>query len=409
MRYPFLNRTFTLVCFSAPPLLGSVVSFVWHGGALWCALAVLSRRRNLSEDRIMLALAGAMYLFVAANVTAWALNDPAAAHLSSYAFLATFLLFPFSYSIWSIARKEDIASAAIHGSMWAGYGALAFAAIQFHVLGTRAEGGAGNAIVFATVTSMAGLVALAGAMSLKRPIAPYLWGAFVASLIALAYAQSRTIWLSTGMCLCMILWIYRSHLSFRLTRGMWVAAAVAMLLIGLVVSLALMPRIGMLVDNWRSFVGESDYSSSLGLRVAMWEIAVSLIREKPFFGHGLHEVRSLIETSLAEGYGVSRHFSHFHNGFLTTMVQSGLFGTVSLVAIFVIAIGSGVRTLLRSHDETERFGAAILVIFTTTYLIGGSTNILVGHDIIDVMFMIFLIVGAFLSSGRSKAVEDGKT
>lgn len=44
-----------------------------------------------------------------------------------------------------------------------------------------------------------------------------------------------------------------------------------------------------------------------------------------------------------------------------------------------------------------------LLILVINYGIGGSVNLVLGHDIIDTVFMIFLIVGVFLASGRSAA------
>src|SRR5690606_11670771 len=73
------------------------------------------------------------------------------------------LLFPFLYSSWCLSRKETIARSVVTASMIACYGALVLAAIQFHGYGIRAEGGAGNPIVFAAVTCIAATIVLAGA------------------------------------------------------------------------------------------------------------------------------------------------------------------------------------------------------------------------------------------------------
>src|SRR5690606_16615744 len=77
--------------------------------------------------------------------------------------LWTFFIFPFSYSIWRISDKDALVRACIAGSVIASFSAFAFAILQV-AMNYRPEGGAGNAIVFATVTTLVGLVSLASAM-----------------------------------------------------------------------------------------------------------------------------------------------------------------------------------------------------------------------------------------------------
>ena len=42
----------------------------------------------------------------------------------------------------------------------------------------------------------------------------------------------------------------------------------------------------------------------------------------------------------------------------------------------------------------------MIVVVVITYLISGMTGILVGHDILDSMLMVFLVSGTYLASGR---------
>jgi O-antigen ligase len=53
-----------------------------------------------------------------------------------------------------------------------------------------------------------------------------------------------------------------------------------------------------------------------------------------------------------------------------------------------------------SSDPLERFGATMVVVTVITYLIGGLTGILVGHDILDSTLMVFLVSGTYLACGR---------
>ena len=55
-----------------------------------------------------------------------------------------------------------------------------------------------------------------------------------------------------------------------------------------------------------------------------------------------------------------------------------------------------------SADPLERFGATMVVVTVIVYLIGGLTGILLGHDILDSAFMVFMVSGTYLASGRQQ-------
>jgi O-antigen ligase len=102
-----------------------------------------------------------------------------------------------------------------------------------------------------------------------------------------------------------------------------------------------------------------------------------------------------------EKIGLQVSNSHFHNGFLNAWVEAGIFGMISLAAVFVVAASLAVRTLAAPSSAETRLGAIILVSLVITYLVNGLTGMLVGHDILDAMLMAFLVVGAYLAAGTS--------
>lgn len=116
----------------------------------------------------------------------------------------------------------------------------------------------------------------------------------------------------------------------------------------------------------------------------------------------------LMLQGFQERYGMTEGFSHFHNGFLTALVEAGILGAVTLAAIFVVAARNAAKVLRTSTDAIERFGATLIVIVVITYLTAGMTGILVGHDILDSVLMIFLVSGTYLASGRTIALPEAR-
>ncbi|MET3591654.1 O-antigen ligase [Mesorhizobium shonense] len=148
--------------------------------------------------------------------------------------------------------------------------------------------------------------------------------------------------------------------------------------------------------------GASRYPRQGVASIGTFDIVYSWgVREAPLFGHGISASRALTKQGFKERFGGNQGFNHFHNGFLTAVVEACLVGALALAAIFVVALWNATRVLRFSADPLERFGATMIVITVIIYLVGGLTGILVGHDILDSTLMIFLVSGTYLACGRT--------
>ncbi len=406
MNYRVVNRLFTLAVFSMPPIVGSATSVVWHGGALWCVFEVLSGRRRLSPDTAMRWVALLMLVYVLANVVSFLLNEPSLEMAYKLLPLSTFLLFPFSYSVWTIADREEVAYAALAGAAIASFGGLAFALVQYKFIGMRAEGGAGNALVFADVICLAGLMCLAGALILETRRSLILLAAFAAAFGAVMLSGSRSVW---GVMIVLTLgqlFIFRSRV-LPLLRGrvlalLGIAIVIAVLTSGLIVN-----RFEALWHNMDRLTEGGDYNSSVGLRVAVWSTGGQLFAEEPIFGHGMQNISTLIRERMEQNFGLEVGFTHFHNGFLTILVEGGIVAGLAIIAMFALITVIAVRSLAKAGDRLERLGGVVLLILAAVYAGGGSVNLIFGHDILDTVFMIFLIIGLFLARGTSRLADAG--
>lgn len=396
-----INIYFSIVCFFSPPVLGSVVSFVFNGGALWSVFLIATGRRRFNIDRPMLAMTIAICAYCAAVVLASIVNGALGADLKYFLPLITFLFFPISYSTWSVTEKITLARIAVLASAAACCGALAIAIVQYHWIGTRAEGGAGNAIVFATVTCLAVMMCLAGALSgiVKgwKPLA----GAALAGVVAILLSGSRIIWIALPIAASAVVLINRRRFAGANLMRLALIAGAACLLVAAIGFPVIMDRADVLFSDWDALAAKGDHSTAIGLRVAMWEIGVGAFREMPIFGHGISGSRVLMKQGFHDQFGMTAGYNHYHDGFLTAAVQAGLLGALSLAAIFVVAARNAAKTLRLSADPAERFGATMIIVTVITYLIGGLTGILVGQDLLDSTLMVFLVSGTYLACGRT--------
>ncbi|RWC69411.1 MAG: O-antigen ligase family protein [Mesorhizobium sp.] len=401
-----INIYFSILCFFSPPVLGSVVSFVFNGGGLWSVLLIALKRRRFNVDRAMMALTIAICAYCASNVLASLVNHAIVTDARHLVPLITFLFFPISYSTWSITQKTTLVRIIVVASMAACFGALLLAVYQQYRLGIRAEGGAGNAIVFAEVLCLAVVTCLAAALSGIERYRIALICAALGGTIAIIYSGTRIVWLALLIAGIAVLLINQQKLRGRnAVRVLLLLAAIAAT-IAVFGSQTIAGRVAFLHSDWDALT-HGDHTTALGSRVALWDIGLKAFREMPFFGHGVGATRLLIKQGFQDQFGMDEGFNHFHNGFLTALVQAGILGAVTLAAIFVVAARNAARVLRDSADPVERFGATMIVALVITYLTAGMTGILIGHDILDSVFMIFLVSGTYLACGRQAAlVED---
>lgn len=397
-----VNRYFSIACFFSPPVLGSVVAFVFHGGAFWSLVLLFSGRRRLNIDRPMLAMTIAIYAYCAAQVLASTVNGTLRADVTHFLPLVTLLLFPVSYSTWSITDKAILARIAVRASAAACVGALVLAIVQYHWFGMpRVEGGAGNPIVFATVTCLAVMMCLAGVLSgLEKAWKP-LTAAALAGIVATIYSGSRMIWVALLIAVVAVLVINRQRVCRSDMRQLLVIAGASTLLIAAIMSPIIVDRTHVLYDNWNALATKGDYTTPLGLRVGLWDIGLDAFRQAPVFGHGMAASRVLSRQGFKQHFGANEGFNHFHNGFLTALVQAGLAGALTLAAIFAVAVWNATRVLRINPDPLERFGATMIVVTVIIYIGGGLTGILVGHDILDTTLMVLLVSGTYLACGQT--------
>lgn len=402
-----VNIYFSIFCFFFPPVLGSVVSFVFNGGGLWSVPLIASRKRYFNVDRPMIALTVAIYAYCAANLMASIVNNSLARDAPHLIPLVTFLFFPFSYSTWSITPKATLVRIIVLSSMAACFVALLLAIFQQYWLGMRAEGGAGNAIVFAQVLCLAVMMCVAGALSGVERHRIALICAALGGAVAIVYSGTRIVWLALLVSGIAVLLINQQRL-----RG-WTLVRLLLLLavVGIVIAAfgfqTIAERLDFLRSDWDAFGARGDYDTSMGIRIALWEIGLKAFREMPVFGHGVGATQLLIKQGFQDQFALPLGFSHFHNGFLTALVQAGILGAVTLAAIFVVAARNAALVLRNSIDPIERFGATMIVVLVITYLISAMTGILVGHDILDSVLMVFLVSGTYLASGHpAPLVED---
>lgn len=402
LEYPQTNRYFTMAVFAVPPVAGSAVSFLYNGGAIWALVSILRGRCALSREPHFRATVAVLYVYSAAMIFSALINPNLKESVRSLVGLGSLMLFPFAYSTWRISDRKQIVDACLIGCAAASVGGLIYAMYQVHMVPYiwRAEGGAGNPLIFANVVALAGGISLIGAFQYRGWRRAALLGAFLASSLAVVYTVSRGPLVLVGVNVLLVAAIHMPRGRAAVPVIAALAAFAAIVVVFMMSDATLIERrLSATIDEFANLFQDGDLKSSTGVRAALWQAGIDLWLERPLFGHGAGNTRELLNLRVMEGFGMDLHFSHFHNVFVTTLVEGGLLALAGLLAMIAVPVYTAVRALSRTDRETVRFGATLLLVFFAMFVITGMTNIVLHHDIMDAVFMCCLAVGLFLTVG----------
>ncbi|TIW53993.1 MAG: O-antigen ligase family protein, partial [Mesorhizobium sp.] len=120
----------------------------------------------------------------------------------------------------------------------------------YYWLGMRAEGGAGNAIPFATVTCLGVMMCMAGALSGIERAKGLLIPAVLAGIIAILYSGTRIIWVAIPVSGIAVLLINRRRLEQASLARLLLIAAVMSLVIAILGFHIVSERADFLFSDW---------------------------------------------------------------------------------------------------------------------------------------------------------------
>ena len=139
-------------------------------------------------------------------------------------------------------------------------------------------------------------------------------------------------------------------------------------------------------NNLSSWSSGKNIDTSVGLRLEMYSAGLKAFKEKPFFGHGY-----LNGTTQASKYADSRvsnrisNFVQLHSEYITTMVERGLFGLLSLGILLL----SPILIIMRNYSKNDIY-IRIGVISSTSFVLFGIFNASFGDTTIKAFYVLLI-------------------
>lgn len=400
-----MNKVVTGGTVGCTAAIGSATSFLVNFSFVWAVIRLVRGDFALTRVPQARTLALVMALFFAVEALCGLISYNGRPTLDEIIRNFVFLSFLPLYSRLSVSSREGVREALETAAVIGAFAALALSLFQLIVLHWRAEGGAGNAVPFAVAALVGYVVLWLGCMRADGKRRLLLAAAICASGACVLLSGTRALW--PGLLLVPIITglIYRKHF---LRRGFGRAAAILLVLAactGILAAGFVEKRIEAGIGDVTASLSKDDYSGSFGRRLIIWRVGIDLFEEAPIFGQGPGNAKHLLEVG-STALGERLLYSHYHDVFLTYAVRDGILGVLVVLAMILVPLILAAR---HERDETGTYGLAFLAGVDIAFLLSGAFGIMFGHDIMDSLFMISMIAGAYLVFGptpRGTAARD---
>jgi hypothetical protein len=248
----------------------------------------------------------------------------------------------------------------------------------------------GDEIRFRGVMSKAGQLGAAGGLLLgltaitQKP-SLLKWLVCLVALTVVLFTQSRTFWIGGAIAALATMWAYYPRLLRRVSTLVLVAIAVLGVLAALINAEATGTRLQKFARIYNL--------DTLNGRVGIWDDVIVSLQKRPLFGFGFTLGSSGLSAQLHEGPRelsidelrlISRQTTH--NGYLQSVMDSGILGTVFYLAAIITAFW---RVL--SRDTTRQYPEAFYVLLFLAVSNGAESVIHSGAVFHSLLFWVFAV------------------
>jgi O-antigen ligase len=383
-------------------VIGSGTSILVTLAFLWAVIRLVRHDFPLSRVRQARVLAVVMALFFVVEAFCGFISYNGMPTLREIIENFVFLSFLPLYSRLSVSSREDMRDALEIAAIIGAFAALLFSLFQMLVLHLRAEGGAGNAVPFAVACTVGYTILWLGCMRCSGGRRVVLATAICAAGACIILSGTRSVWPALLVVPAVVGAIYRRHF---VSQGFGRAAVILIVLAGSVGLLAanfIENRVELAVQDVSTALDADNHSGSFGQRLVIWRVGVELFEEAPIFGQGPGNARHLLAERSRELTGIELVYSHYHDVFLNYAVRDGILGVLVVLAMILAPLILAAR---HERDEIGTYGFAFLAGMEITFLLAGAIGIMFGQDIMDALFMISVITGAYLVFGAAPKPE----
>lgn len=222
-------------------------------------------------------------------------------------------------------------------------------------------------------------------------------------LLGLATAvmsQARGVWLVFPIYASVAIYYAVSNKRIRTKYVAAFLAIIALLSMFTPIGDLIKQRTGAAISEVTSFYVEDQYVSSVGTRLAMWDIAINVWRNNPFLGTGPGDFDDEIMARQNKGdyVGMEIHDSA-HNIFIQALVNTGLIG---LVILFLVVLTVPLRIFVGDNASDKRGRLAGFITVLSFAVFGLSESWTLRLPTISIFLVYVVIIASHMHIDVSK-------
>lgn len=256
-----------------------------------------------------------------------------------------------------------------------------------------------HAIQFGNLSMLMGVLCLAGVgWAAAQPRYRNVWLAILLAgalggVLGSLLSGTRGGWVGLPLALWVLYRGYGRHLGMHLK-----VAILALLLAGVatvyaVPQLGVKARVNSAVSDVQHYISGENRATSVGLRFEMWRGATMLIAEKPLTGWGsqgyTEAMHVLGDNGVINSYAAQ--FTHAHNDFIDITAKRGVFGLISILALYFVPLYFFNRYAKFGTNPSKLPISLAGILLPTMYIDFGFSQTFLHHNN-GIMVYVFLLV-----------------
>jgi len=226
-------------------------------------------------------------------------------------------------------------------------------------------------------------------------------------LSAAILSQARGVWLAFPFyILIAVIYLLKSG-RFRIKAALFFIVSVVFLVIFTPASDLIKQRAESASNEISAFYEDGNYISSVGTRLAMWEISYNVWKQHPILGTGPgdfdDEVIALQDSG--EYVGMDVHDS-VHNIYIQALVTSGVVGFFALVFLFGISL---VLLLKKGgYEDSARFTGVIVIVSFVVFGVSESWTLRLSIVSVFLVYLVTIVGHLGVTLNRNKDLVNGE-
>ncbi|MDT8282892.1 MAG: O-antigen ligase family protein, partial [Gammaproteobacteria bacterium] len=222
----------------------------------------------------------------------------------------------------------------------------------------------------------------------------------LSGFVAAVLSQSRGVWLALPVYVLITLYYSVKYSRIKLSSVLIVSVLIVAILLLSPIGKMVKTRTDAAIDDISAFYDKGQYISSLGTRLAMWNIAIDTWKRHPVIGSGPGDFEdTIIELQKKGEYtGMDVHNSA-HSMYFQSIADTGSVGIVILLFSLLFMPLKLLFNSIKQHQTMALSGIVLILLFATVGL-SASWTLRLPTVSVYIVYMLAIVSGIFTLAGN---------